>query len=97
MITIAPPTIARGGSVSPRRTQASVTVITGVHCVMSADSHDSTCRCDQITNVCQTNPGTSATPAIANQSRALGHDGMPASRNAVGVITSAAASITQAK
>src|SRR5262249_56509410 len=82
---------------SPSTIHAKATVITGEHWVMRADRHDSTWRCDQITRVCPTKPGTSATPQIATQSRADGHAGIPWTRIAAGVMTSAAASITHAK
>src|SRR5207247_416171 len=94
-ITIAPPRTTSGVTGSPRTTHASTTVTTGEHCVIMADRHDSTWRCDQITSVWPTKPGTSATPQIATQSRADGHAGTPPVSSAAGVITIAAALITQ--
>ena len=49
--TMAPPRIAPRVSDSPSRIHASTTVMTGDTCVISAESHDATCLCDQITSV----------------------------------------------
>ena len=94
---IAPPSAATGGIASPSTIHASTAVITGDTWVISADSHDATCLCDQITSVCPTNPGKTATVMTAKRSRPARPDGTPSTASANGVIVRAPASITQAK
>ena len=85
------------GSPRPARSTPAPAVITGDTWVISADSHDATCLCDQITSVCPTNPGKTATVMTAREVAAGEARRHAVVTSANGVIVSAPASITQAK
>lgn len=94
-MTTSPPATTSGVSGSPSTGQAIEAEITGEHCVMSAESHDSTCRCDQATSRCPAIPGSSATATSTVQSLGVGlAGGWPPRRSASGVTVRAAAIIT---